>query len=85
MSAGHIPYALAPLIARGLMLGPETPIILHLYDKPGASNVLQAVRLELLDMALPLLLGEISFLCHFESACPYLPVGRATPNLAMPS
>jgi hypothetical protein len=48
------------------MLGPDTPIILHLYDKPAALAVLQAVRLELLDMALPLLLGGSPHLVHWD-------------------
>lgn len=31
-AAGQIGYALAPQVCRGAMLGPDTPIILHLLD-----------------------------------------------------
>lgn len=49
-------YALAPLIARGHMLG-STPVILHLLDIESASETLQGVKMELEDAALPLLHG----------------------------
>ncbi len=56
--AGHIGYALAPLIARGAMFGPTQPVILHLLDIEPAAALLEGVRLELIDCALPLLHGE---------------------------
>ncbi|KAL9259500.1 Malate dehydrogenase, cytoplasmic-like protein [Drosera capensis] len=31
-AAGQIGYALVPMIARGVMLGPDQPVILHLLD-----------------------------------------------------
>jgi hypothetical protein len=40
-SAGQIAYALAPLIASGQMLGPDTPVLLQLYDVPAAEGLLQ--------------------------------------------
>lgn len=56
--AGQIGYALAPLVARGQMLGKYTPIILHLLDIPSAAEVLNGVKMELQDGAFPLLQGE---------------------------
>lgn len=54
---GQIAYALAPMIARGVMLGPKQPIILHLLDVEQAQQALDGVRMELMDAALPLLRG----------------------------
>jgi hypothetical protein len=39
--AGQIAYALAPLIASGQMLGPDTPVLVQLYDVPAAEGLLQ--------------------------------------------
>ena len=57
-AAGQIGYALVPMIARGLMLGPDTPVILHLLDIPVAAESLNGVVMELTDAAFPLLRGE---------------------------
>lgn len=54
---GQIGYALVPLIARGVMLGPDQPVILHMLDIPAAAEVLHGLKMELIDCALPLLKG----------------------------
>ena len=59
-AAGQIGYALAPMIARGLMLGPDTPVILHLLEIPPAATALEGVRMELIDAAFPLLHGVVA-------------------------
>ncbi|OAY71281.1 malate dehydrogenase-like isoform X4 [Ananas comosus] len=48
------------MIARGLMLGPDQPIILHMLDIPSAAEALNGVKMELVDAALPLLKGVIA-------------------------
>ena len=58
-SAGHIGYALAPLIARGLMCGPEQQVILHMHDREAAAQNLSAVQMELDDLASDLLLSKM--------------------------
>lgn len=50
-AAGQIGYALAPMIARGAMLGPEQEVILHLLDISFAAEALEGVRMELVDAA----------------------------------
>lgn len=55
--AGQIGYALAPQVARGAMLGPDQPVILHLLDIAPAAQSLEGVKMELIDAALPLLAG----------------------------
>ncbi|XP_020095792.1 malate dehydrogenase-like isoform X2 [Ananas comosus] len=59
-AAGQVGYALIPMIARGLMLGPDQPIILHMLDIPSAAEALNGVKMELVDAALPLLKGVIA-------------------------
>ena len=54
---GHIGYALAPLVARGVMCGARTPIFLHMHDQAAAAQVLAAVEMEAMDLASHLLLG----------------------------
>ena len=56
-STGHIGYAIAPMIARGIMLGPDQPVILHLLDITLAAEALNVVKMELLDAAFSLLKG----------------------------
>jgi lactate/malate dehydrogenase, NAD binding domain len=56
-AAGQIGYALAPMVARGAMLGTEQSIILHLLDIPFAADALEGVRMELVDSAFPLVKG----------------------------
>ena len=56
-AAGQIGYALAPMVARGAMLGPDQPVILHLLDIPFAAEALEGVRMELVDAAFPLVKG----------------------------
>ena len=55
--AGQIGYALVPMIARGVMLGPDQPVILHMLDIPPAAEALNGVKMELIDAAFPLLKG----------------------------
>lgn len=57
IDAGQIGYALAPMIARGAMLGPDQPVILHLLDIPPAAQALEGVRMEIVDAAFPLVKG----------------------------
>ncbi|XP_020524334.1 malate dehydrogenase, cytoplasmic, partial [Amborella trichopoda] len=59
-AAGQIGYALVPMIARGVMLGPDQPVILHLLDIPPAAESLNGVKMELVDAAFPLLKGVIA-------------------------
>ncbi|KAG0490357.1 hypothetical protein HPP92_007220 [Vanilla planifolia] len=59
-AAGQIGYALVPLIARGAMLGPDQPVILHLLDIPPAAESLNGVKMELVDAAFPLLKGVVA-------------------------
>lgn len=56
-AAGQIGYALAPMVARGALLGPDQPVILHLLDIPFAAEALEGVRMELVDAAFPLVQG----------------------------
>jgi len=59
-AAGQIGYALAPMIARGLMLGPNQPVILHLLEIPPAATALEGVKMELIDASFPLLRGVVA-------------------------
>eukprot|EP00250_Pteridium_aquilinum_P010496 c19428_g1_i1 orf=626-1627(-) len=59
-AAGQIGYALVPMIARGVMLGPDQPVILHMLDIPPAAESLNGVKMELVDAAFPLLKGVIA-------------------------
>ncbi|XP_061966977.1 malate dehydrogenase, cytoplasmic-like [Populus nigra] len=60
VAAGQIGYALAPMIARGIMLGPDQPVILHLLDIQPVAESLKGVRMELIDAAFPLLQGILA-------------------------
>lgn len=68
--AGQIGYALVPMIARGVMLGADQPVILHLLDIPPAAEALNGVKMELVDAAFPLLKGMEQCLVHIL----YLPL-----------
>lgn len=59
-AAGQIGYALVPMIARGEMLGPNQPVILHLLDTEPAAEALNGVKMELIDAAFPLLKGVVA-------------------------
>ncbi|PIA35616.1 hypothetical protein AQUCO_03500164v1 [Aquilegia coerulea] len=59
-AAGQIGYALVPMIARGVMLGPDQPVILHMLDIEPAKEALEGVKMELIDAAFPLLKGVIA-------------------------
>ena len=54
-AAGQIGYALAFRLASGAMLGPDTPINLHLLEITPALGALQGVVMELNDCAFPTL------------------------------
>lgn len=63
------------MIARGAMLGPDQPVIIHMLDIAAAAEALNGVKMELIDAAFPLLKG-----IHFDDR--FLTVsfcyGRAT-------
>uniref|UniRef100_A0A7N1A3Q3 Malate dehydrogenase n=1 Tax=Kalanchoe fedtschenkoi TaxID=63787 RepID=A0A7N1A3Q3_KALFE len=59
-AAGQIGYALVPMIARGIMLGQDQPVILHLLDIEPAAEALNGVKMELIDSAFPLLKGILA-------------------------
>jgi malate dehydrogenase len=56
-AAGQIGYSLLPRIARGDLLGPDQPVILHLIELPVALDAARGVVMELEDCAFPLLAG----------------------------
>ncbi|WZZ13782.1 hypothetical protein YC2023_106871 [Brassica napus] len=56
----QIGYALVPMIARGIMLGADQPVILHMLDIPPAAEALNGVKMELIDAAFPLLKGVVA-------------------------
>ena len=60
-SIGQIGYALVPMIARGVMLGADQPVILHMLDIPPAAEALNGVKMELVDAAFPLLKGKLMY------------------------
>ncbi|KAL9359773.1 hypothetical protein Peur_047896 [Populus x canadensis] len=51
---GQVGYALVPMIARGLTLGPDQPVILHLLGRSAES--LKGVEMELINKCVPPLL-----------------------------
>jgi len=59
-AAGQIAYSLIPLICRGDVFGPETPITLVLLDIPFMEAVLKGVVMEIHDCAYPLLVEVIA-------------------------
>ncbi|RZB71831.1 Malate dehydrogenase, cytoplasmic, partial [Glycine soja] len=59
-AAGQIGYALVPMIARGAMLGPNQPMILHMLDIEPATESLKGLKMELIDAAYPLLRGVVA-------------------------
>ncbi|KAL5097332.1 hypothetical protein RYX36_001659 [Vicia faba] len=59
-ATGQIGYALVPMIARGVMLGPDQPVILHMLDIPPAAESLNGVKMELVDAAFPLFKGVVA-------------------------
>ena len=56
-AAGQIGYALLFRIAAGEMLGPDTPVHLHLLEIPDAVKAAEGTAMELDDCAFPLLAG----------------------------
>jgi len=56
-AAGQIGYALLFRVASGQLLGPDTPVRLHLLEVPQAVKAAEGVALELDDCAFPLLAG----------------------------
>ena len=56
-AAGQIGYALLFRIAAGEMLGPDTPVRLHLLEIPDAVKAAEGTAMELDDCAFPLLAG----------------------------
>ena len=58
-AAGQIAYSLIFAVARGDLLGPNQPVIIHLLDIPPMMGVLEGTVMELYDCAFPLLQGYI--------------------------
>ncbi|WP_448630156.1 malate dehydrogenase [Cellulomonas soli] len=56
-AAGQIGYALLFRIASGQLLGPDTPVRLHLLEVPQALKAAEGTAMELDDCAFPLLAG----------------------------
>lgn len=56
-AAGQIGYALLFRIASGQLLGPDTPVKLHLLEIPQAVRAAEGTAMELADGAFPLLSG----------------------------
>jgi malate dehydrogenase len=56
---GTVGYALVFRIASGQLLGPDTPVILHLKEIEPAMPALEGVAMELDDCAFPLLKGMV--------------------------
>nr|XP_048334507.1 malate dehydrogenase-like [Ziziphus jujuba var. spinosa] len=52
-AAGEIGYAIAPMIARGVILGANQPVILHMLNTD--AGALKEVKMELINAAFPLL------------------------------
>ncbi|KAF3974159.1 hypothetical protein CMV_002484 [Castanea mollissima] len=67
-SVGQIGYAIVPMIARGIMLGPNQPMILHLLDIKQATESLNAIRMEMTDPDFPLL-KSMSLILRANSRC----------------
>jgi malate dehydrogenase len=59
-AAGQIAYSLTFLVAKGDLLGPDTPIILHLLDIPMCQEALGGVVMEITDCAFPLVRGVVA-------------------------
>ena len=55
------------MVARGIMLGPEQPVILHLLDIPPAAQALEGVRMELIDAAFPLVQGTACYISLLQA------------------
>lgn len=53
---GQVGYAFVPIIARGIVFGPDQPVILHLLGQSAES--LEGVEMELIDATFPLLRRE---------------------------
>jgi len=58
-AAGQIGYSLLFRIANGDLLGPDTPVIIHLIELPQAQDSARGVVMELEDCAYPLLHGTL--------------------------
>jgi len=58
-AAGNIGYSLAFMISQGRMFGPNTPVILHLFDLPQMDDALKGLQMELTDGAFTLLKGVL--------------------------
>jgi len=59
-AAGQIAYSLIFAVARGDLLGPNQPVIIHLLDIPPMMGVLEGTVMELYDCAFPLLQGIVA-------------------------
>lgn len=58
-AAGQIGYSLLFRIANGDLLGPNTPVIIHLLELPQVIEATRGVVMELQDGAFPLLAGTV--------------------------
>ena len=55
------------MIARGVMLGRDQTVILHMMDIMSAAEALNGVKMELIDAAFPLLMGKLVHLICLSS------------------
>lgn len=58
-AAGQIGYSLLPMIARGLMFGPNQKVKFQLLDIEPAMKALEGVKMEMIDSAYPLLVDTL--------------------------
>ncbi|XP_068307382.1 uncharacterized protein [Pyrus communis] len=66
-----IQYAIVPMIARGAMLGPDQPVILHMLDIGPAAQALKEVKMELIDAAF--LFSKVCFIKAHFACSPWAP------------
>lgn len=53
IAVGQIGDTHVPMIARGVMLGPDQPVILHVLDIPPTAEALNGEKMDLVDVAFP--------------------------------
>ena len=67
-AAGQIGYSLVYMIGSGAVFGADTKVDLHLFDLPMMMTVLEGVKMELHDCALPCINSEEICFCAVSSS-----------------